>query len=99
TGTARDQRCEDSNPALETGCHNADRDADLGRLATVLVGRPGDRHQARLGLDHEVVSPTSGVGRIGAVAADRQVHEPRVERAERPFAEAEALEAAGPEVL
>ena len=96
---AGDQRRQDAHGPEHPGHHVADRDADLGRAAAVLVRRAGDRHQAARGLDDEVVARPVGGGSVGAVAGDGEVDEARIQPLELVVVEAEAGEAAGPEVL
>ena len=65
---------------VQAGHDVADGDADLGRLAAVGVGVTGDRHQPADRLDDEVVARAGrAAGPVRAVAADREVDEPRVE--------------------
>src|SRR5262245_51926595 len=68
-------------------------------MAAVLVARAGDRHEPGLGLEQEVVARAPDERSGPAVAADREVDEPRVDRREGVVAEAESGQAVGPEVL
>ena len=77
---ATDERGEDRHRPEHPADDVADRDPDLGRSPAVLVGRPGDRHEPARRLDHEVVARPIRGRPDRAVARDRQVDEPRVER-------------------
>ncbi len=86
---APDERGQDADRAEHPRHDVADRDADLRRTTALVVGRPGDRHQAAGRLDHEVVAGP-GRGRAGRpIARDRQVDEPRVDGLERRVIEPE----------
>ncbi len=68
-------------------------------MAAVRVGVAGDRHQSADRLDHEVVpGPVRGRS-VGAVAADREVDEIGIQRAQRVVIEPEPRQGAGSEVL
>ena len=86
---AGEQAGQDRDRAEQPGDDVADRHADLGRPSPVLVRRPRDRHQPADRLDHEVVARLRRIGAVGAEPRDREVHEVRVELAERGVAEPE----------
>ena len=87
------ERRQDPDRRVEPGRDVGDRDADLRRDAAVRVGLAGDRHQAGLGLEQEVVAGAADERAGRAVAADREVDQARVDRAQRLVAEPEPLEA------
>ncbi len=90
---------QDADDGIQPGDDVADRDADLGRVPTVGVGVPGDRHQPGRGLDHEVVA-RSGRGRsVAPVAADRQVDQPGMRVAQPCLVDPEPGEGPWPKVL
>ena len=78
---APDQRGQDADRPEHPGHDIADRDADLGRAAAVLVRRAGDRHEPARGLDDEVVAGPVGGRADRPVAGDGEVDEARVQRA------------------
>jgi hypothetical protein len=88
---ALDQRGQDRGRGRVAGEHVDDGHADLRRRP---VGLAGDRHQAALGLEDEVVA-----GPVVAEAADRAVDQLRVLARELLVPGAEPLGGAGPEVL
>ena len=90
------ERREDGGRRVQTGKHVDERHADLVRLAVLGAG---DRHQAALGLDDEVVAGAAGGLAPGAEPADRAVDDARVARADRVVAHAEPVGAAELEVL
>ena len=96
---APDQRGQDGDRPEHPAHDIADRDADLGRFATVLVRRAGDRHEPARGLDHEVIAGPFRGGAGRPVARDGQVDEARVQPSQRLIVEAEPREPADPEVL
>ncbi len=96
---AAKERAEDADRAEQPGQDVRDRHADLARMAAVGVGEAGDRHEARLGLEHEVVAGAVGPGPGRAVAADAEVDERRVDLGQGRVVEAEPVEPADAEVL
>ncbi len=79
--------------------HVGDRDTDLGRAASLVVGRARDRHQPARGLDHEVIAGPVGSRTGPPVSGDGQMDEARVQRRQRLVVEAKAREPAHPSVL
>ena len=94
-----EQRRENRDGPEQPGHYVADRHPDLRRVAAVRVHEAGDRHQARFGLQHEVVTRAEGVRAGGAVPADREVHEVGVESLQGVVVQAETRQAAHPVVL
>ena len=100
TGRSALQQRGEHRDRPEQPAHDiADRNADLGRLAPVGFGRPGDRHEPACRLNDRVVAGTFGVGAMGPVARDGQVDESRVDPAQLGLVEPEPREATDPEVL
>ncbi len=93
---AREQRGEDRLDGIRAGCEVDEGDAEPHRIA---VGLARDRHEAGLGLHHEVIAGTICERRRAPVARDRAMNEPRVARAQAFIGEAKRLEAGGAEVL
>ena len=76
------------------------RHADLHRTgAFLVVGAPGEAHQAAQALDHEVIAGALGIGAGLAEAGDRTVDQLRVDLLQRFIVEAIGLEPADLEVL
>jgi hypothetical protein len=90
------QRGQHAVGAVHAGQQVADRHAHP--LGVVRPG-PGQRHQAGLTLGDLVVAGAPTLGPVVAEAADRQLHQPRVQLGQHVGAEAEAGQRAGPEVL
>ena len=83
-------KCEEACEVIGDG------DADFRGLA---VWKPGDRHETRLGLNHGVISGSVGVRPGRAIARNRAVDQPGMERVHLFVPEPESIETAGPEVL
>ena len=90
---------QDGDRPEHAGRQVADGDADLGRLTAGRIRLAGDRHQAGRGLDDEVVAGSVGEWAIGAVAADGQVDQARIEAVQLVVGEAKPRQAADAEVL
>ena len=95
----RDRSCSAATHpvrAVHTGEQVADGDADTLR---VVRSRAGQRHQAALALGDLVVPRPAALGAVVAEPADREDHEPWIERVQPLDGKAEPVEHAGPEVL
>ena len=90
------QRGEHPGGGVKAGEHVDQRDSHLVRGPLL---RSRDRHQARLGLRHEVVAGTSGRLALGAESGDRAVHDRRVLLADLLVADAEPVRTSDLEVL
>ena len=90
---------QDSDRTEHAGRQVADGDTDLGRPTTARIRLAGDRHQAGGGLDDEVVARSVGERAIGAIAADGEMHEPRIEAVQLVVGETKPCQAADAEVL
>ena len=77
------QRGQDPDRREQPAHDVADGHADLRRMPAVGVGVAGDRHQPRLGLDHEVVAGPFRRRPVRSVAADGEVDEVGVQLAQR----------------
>lgn len=82
----------DAVAGVQAGCEIRDGDADLDRRA---VASTGNVHEAKLGLDHDVVTGAAGVGTGLAVAGDGGVDEAWVDFAERLVVHAVLFQGAG----
>jgi hypothetical protein len=69
------QGCHDTVACVETGREVRNCHADLHWRSFPAAG---DVHEAKLCLDHYVVTGTFGVGAILAVACDRSIYEGRI---------------------
>jgi hypothetical protein len=92
---ALQQRCQDVRVRVHAGGDVGDRGARLARL----VGGAGDRHEAGLALDQQVVRLLVAVRPVGAVAGDVAHDDRRLLLGQHVIAETEARGCAGREVL
>jgi hypothetical protein len=90
------QASQDRRRGVQPGEHVHQRHADLVRRPVLGAG---DRHQAALGLCHEVVAGPPRRLALGAESRDRAVHDRRVALAHRLVAHAQPVGAADLEVL
>lgn len=86
------QSCHDAVAGVQTSCQVCDGDADLdGRT----IASASDVHEAKLGLDHDVVSCTAGIGTGLAITGNRGVDEAWVDLAKSLIVHAVLFQGAG----
>ena len=90
------ERGQDCLGRIHAGDEIGDGDAEAQRLT---LGGAGDGHQPAFGLHDEIIARPVGQRPVAAIAGDRAMDDPRVERPQGFIIEAEALQGFGHEIL